>query len=143
MPISYVPNPHAADDPSWVGAADRVALANFADREAFAERVALVSQRWAAATTALFGLTSLTGVISGTVTIDKVTATSRVLVGGGIGLALLLAVGSVLCLQTAAGGSLRAGPSATTALALSGLGPGLNKIWPSPGGGVAWQFWPC
>lgn len=116
MPISYVPNPHAADDPSWVGAADRVALANFADREAFAERVALVSQRWAAATTALFGLTSLTGVISGTVTIDKVTATSRVLVGGGIGLALLLAVGSVLCLQTAAGGSLRAGPSATTEL---------------------------
>ena len=53
MPISYVPNPHAADDPSWVGAADRVALANFADREAFAERVALVSQRWAAATTCL------------------------------------------------------------------------------------------
>lgn len=76
----------------------------------------MVSQRWAAATTALFGLTSLTGVISGTVTIDKVTATSRVLVGGGIGLALLLAVGSVLCLQTAAGGSLRAGPSATTEL---------------------------
>ena len=105
--LSSDTRPDHDDGAVWVGPTDRVAIANSSDLIEFDQRVVAVAQRWAEASKVLFGLVSLIGAIGAALSVNVLSTGSRALVGVGMVVALTMAVGAVVLLQTAAGGSLK------------------------------------
>ena len=101
------PDPTGTAGVPWVGAVDRVAIANSTDLAAFDERVVVVAGRWADATKVLFGLVSLIGAVGGALSVEVLSTGSRVLVGVGVLVSMGLALSAVVLLQSASGGSLK------------------------------------
>ncbi len=113
------PDPTATGGVPWVGAVDRVAIANSADLVEFDERVVAVAGRWADATKVLFGLVSLIGAVGGALSVEALSTGSRVLVGVGVLVSMGLALTAVVLLQSASGGSLKTHKPAVSMLNLA------------------------